>query len=65
MTEFGVMGVVHSVAFGMSGSEQLSGYKDLIEKVNVQGVRNSIRASVANKVQAFGKRKWHIILRLG
>lgn len=54
MGQYQVKAVIHTVSHGMSGTESLPAFDDVTERVNIEGTRAVIRASLENKVQSLG-----------
>ena len=52
--QFGVDGVFHIAAYGMSGKSNLPAHNKLTEAVNVMGTRHVTEACRANGVKALG-----------
>ena len=51
----GVDAVVHTVSYGMSGTENLPAFANKVEKINLQGSRNVLQACLDHGVEALGK----------
>lgn len=45
---------MHTASYGMSGTSNLPAYEDVVERVNLQGTRNVLRAATDASVEAVG-----------
>ena len=50
-----IKAVIHVAGFGLAGSSNLPAFNDITKKVNVEGTKNIIEASIKFNVSALGK----------
>lgn len=48
--------IIHCASFGMSGTDNLPAHNDTIEKINLGGTRNVLKAASKSKVKAIGEK---------
>ena len=52
-----VVGIVHTASYGMSGTSNLPAFEDVVERVNLGGTRNVLRAATDSSIEAIGEQQ--------